>query len=50
MVLESMKMQNTIRSPVDGTVEKINYNMNELVEQGKLLLVVKEDEGEKKKK
>jgi len=43
MVLESMKMQNTIRSPVDGIVEKILFNVNDLVEQNKLLAVITED-------
>lgn len=32
MIIEAMKMENTIMSPVNGTVDKINVSLNERVE------------------
>jgi len=44
MIMESMKMQYIIRSPVDGVVEKLNFKANDLVELNKQLLIIKETE------
>jgi 3-methylcrotonyl-CoA carboxylase alpha subunit len=38
LILEAMKMEHTIRAPAAGTVNKINFVLNDLVEQGALLL------------
>jgi len=43
MIMEAMKMEHTIRAPMNGTVEKINYNLNDLVEEKKQLLSIHED-------
>jgi 3-methylcrotonyl-CoA carboxylase alpha subunit len=48
MILEAMKMevkfnfikkQHIIKSPKDGVIKKINYKVNELVGEGKVLVV-----------
>lgn len=41
LIIESMKMENRIVSPVDGEIEKINVTIGELVEPGKVLLTYK---------
>lgn len=38
LILEAMKMEHTIRAPAAGTVKKINFQVNDLVEQGSLLI------------
>jgi 3-methylcrotonyl-CoA carboxylase alpha subunit len=38
VVLEAMKMEHVIRSPVDGVVTKVVYKVNDLVAQGKQLV------------
>lgn len=38
LILEAMKMEHTIRAPSAGVVKKVNYALNDLVEQGALLL------------
>ena len=38
IILEAMKMEHLIKAPSDGTVEKIYYKVNDLVEEKKLLL------------
>lgn len=38
LILEAMKMEHTIRAPSNGTVKKINFALNDLVEQGAVLL------------
>jgi 3-methylcrotonyl-CoA carboxylase alpha subunit len=38
LILEAMKMEHTIRAPANGTVKKINFALNDLVEQGAQLL------------
>jgi len=42
MILWAMKMEHCVRSPVDGVVEKINYDVNDEVQEQKLLLSIKE--------
>jgi biotin carboxyl carrier protein len=39
-VLESMKMENPIVSPVDGTVTEIAPNIGQVVEAGDLVAVI----------
>ena len=34
VIVESMKMENALRSPVDGRVGKVNYNDGDLVDAG----------------
>jgi 3-methylcrotonyl-CoA carboxylase alpha subunit len=43
IIMEAMKMEHTIRSPVDGTVKKINYKINDLVGEKQLLAAIEED-------
>lgn len=38
IILEAMKMEHTIRAPAAGTVKKVNFAINDLVEQGALLV------------
>ena len=40
LVLEAMKMENSITSPVSGTVKKINFKDGESVQKGDVMLVV----------
>ncbi len=40
MVLEAMKMQNELRAPRDGTIERIAVGVGQKVELGDLLLVI----------
>lgn len=42
IVLESMKMEHPMESPVDGIVRGINVQQGDKVERGKLLVVVEE--------
>jgi len=42
MIMEAMKMEHTIRSPMDGIVQQIHYKVNDLVEEKKLLLSIDE--------
>ena len=39
-LLESMKMENPIMSPVDGTVKEIRLAAGQVVEPGKLVAVI----------
>lgn len=41
-ILEAMKMEHVIKSPVDGIVAKVNYKVGDLVAEGKRLLVFAE--------
>ncbi len=43
MVYEAMKMQNIIRAPFDGTVEKIFVNEGEKLAKGTLMIYLKAD-------
>eukprot|EP01132_Coremiostelium_polycephalum_P006181 gene6181-7695_t len=40
ILMEAMKMEHTIRSPIDGTVESLPYNLNEIVEDKKVLAII----------
>jgi pyruvate carboxylase subunit B len=40
LVLEAMKMENSITSPVAGTIKKINFKDGESVQKGDVMLVV----------
>jgi len=41
--MEAMKMEHTIRSPIDGIVKKINYKLNDLVQEKQLLVELSEE-------
>jgi glutaconyl-CoA decarboxylase len=41
LVLEAMKMQNELRAPRDGTVDRLAVAVGENVEVGDLLLVIR---------
>ena len=41
MVLEAMKMENEIMSPIDGTIVSVNTAKGSTVESGALLCVIK---------
>ncbi len=41
--LQSMKMQNPILSPVDGTVTEVKVEAGQTVETGDVLIVIEED-------
>jgi biotin carboxyl carrier protein len=41
--LQSMKMQNPILSPVDGTVTEVKVQPEQTVETGEVLIVIEED-------
>lgn len=43
MVYEAMKMQNIIRAPFDGTIEKIHVQPGEKVAKGVLMIYLKSD-------
>ncbi|GAM24203.1 hypothetical protein SAMD00019534_073780 [Acytostelium subglobosum LB1] len=40
ILMEAMKMEHTIRSPIDGKVESLPFNVNEIVEDKKVLAVI----------
>ncbi|EGG17604.1 methylcrotonyl-CoA carboxylase [Cavenderia fasciculata] len=40
LLMEAMKMEHTIRSPIDGKVESLPFNVNEIVEDKKVLAVI----------
>jgi biotin carboxyl carrier protein len=41
LVLEAMKMQNELRAPRDGTIDRVAVSVGETVEVGDLLLVIR---------
>ena len=41
LVLEAMKMQNELRAPREGTVDRVAIAVDEVVEVGDLLLVIR---------
>lgn len=43
MVYEAMKMQNIIRAPFDGTIEKIHVKNGEKTAKGVLMIYLKSD-------
>lgn len=40
VVLEAMKMENAIESPVAGVVQKVNFKKGDAVDEGAVLLVI----------
>jgi pyruvate carboxylase subunit B len=40
LILEAMKMQNTILAPVDGVVKAINFGAGDSVNRGDILVVI----------
>ncbi len=40
MVLEAMKMETTITSPIDGKIAKVNVNAGDAVQGGQVLVEV----------
>lgn len=44
VILESMKMQNELKAPRDGTVQTVNAEAGQSVEKGNLLINIVEDE------
>ena len=44
MIIEAMKMENAIVSPSDGVVEVINVALNDRVDPGKALIILKKKE------
>lgn len=38
LVLEAMKMKNRIKSPVDGSIKKVNVKVNDRVPKGEVLI------------
>jgi len=40
VILESMKMQNELKSPRAGTVQRVSTSAGQSVEQGKLLITI----------
>jgi 3-methylcrotonyl-CoA carboxylase alpha subunit len=47
IVLEAMKMEHTVSAPADGVVERVNYAVGDLVEEGAELIVFVLPEGAK---
>ncbi|KAI9168310.1 hypothetical protein H9P43_007682 [Blastocladiella emersonii ATCC 22665] len=43
VILEAMKMEHVMRSPVDGVVARVHYKVGDLVEEKKLLLAFEEE-------
>ena len=41
LILEAMKMENDIRSPIKGTIENMNVNEGKTVEKGSELFIIK---------
>ena len=39
-ILESMKMENPILAPVDGTIAKIDLAVNQIVNPGEIIAVI----------
>lgn len=50
IILEAMKMEHTIRAPQAGTIKKVNFALNDLVEQNALLVDFEPSEAAPKKK
>lgn len=42
LIMESMKMETTLYSPLAGRVSKVNCSVDQIVEMGELLAVIKE--------
>jgi biotin carboxyl carrier protein len=43
-IIEAMKMENSIISPSDGIVEQINIVLNDRIDPGKALILLKKNE------
>lgn len=41
IILEAMKMEHVMKSPVDGTIDQVNYDVGEMVGEGKKLVTFK---------
>jgi acetyl-CoA carboxylase biotin carboxylase subunit len=44
LIIEAMKMENSIISPADGIVERINVILNDRIDPGKALILLKKNE------
>ena len=44
LVLEAMKMEHSVTAPGDGIVERVNYGVGDLVEEGAELITLADDE------
>ncbi|KAJ3075460.1 Methylcrotonoyl-CoA carboxylase subunit alpha, mitochondrial [Podochytrium sp. JEL0797] len=44
MILEAMKMEHVIKSPKDGVIKRVHYNVGDIVGEGKVLVSFVEDE------
>jgi len=44
LIIEAMKMENSIISPADGIVERINVVLNDRIDPGKALILLKKNE------
>jgi biotin carboxyl carrier protein len=44
LIIEAMKMENAIISPADGIVALINVALNDRVEPGKALIILRQNE------
>ena len=44
LIIEAMKMENVIVSPADGIVNKINVTLNDRIDAGKALIILKKNE------
>jgi acetyl/propionyl-CoA carboxylase alpha subunit len=49
LIIEAMKMENSILSPADGTVGAINVALNDRVDPGKALIILEKNEDQDKK-
>jgi len=45
LIIEAMKMENSITAPADGVVEKVNVKLGQMVETSTALVDVKRDDG-----
>ena len=43
MIIEALKMENTVYSPCDGTVAEIKVKKGDVVEEDDLLMIIEED-------
>jgi 3-methylcrotonyl-CoA carboxylase alpha subunit len=47
VIMEAMKMEHTIVAPHDGTVDQVRYRIGEAVEEGAMLVSLRESESER---
>lgn len=43
LIIEALKMENTVYSPCDGTVSEIKVKKGDVVEEDDLLMIIEED-------